>query len=48
MPMVAICKVKMNYFVHEKSQIGICLLVTSSQLSSVRISHRSKNSDFRC
>ena len=48
MPMVAICKVKMNYFVHEKSQIGICFLVTSSQLSSVRISHRSKNSDFRC
>ena len=50
MPIFSTCKVKMelsNYFVHGKSQIGICFSAASSQPSSVRISHRSKNFDFR-
>ena len=28
-----------NYFVHEKSRIGVCFSAVSSQRSSVRISH---------
>ena len=28
-----------NYFVHEKSRIGVCFSAASSQRSSVRISH---------